>query len=205
MASFSRRGIRAGSPPHRLVPLHRPLIRSASATAALTALLALLLAAGCVPSHRRATWRILPLPRSAPHDGLAVVSQPDGYGLHIWLETDTRQRGICRPRWLPDPARLFNGNGSAPFSSGLATRAEFFEAVARRDVRDALRRQLEALCQQRSPRSSWQWREPPRNPGEVTVERLPMLEEEQLLPDREKVRAAEEALGPMPPQEEPPR
>ena len=67
-----------------------------------------------------------------PHDGLAVVNQPDGYGLHIFLETDTSDPAMCRPRWLPDPARLFNGNGSTPFSSGLATRAEFFAAVARK-------------------------------------------------------------------------
>ena len=31
-------------------------------------------------------------------------------------------------RWLVDPARLFNGNGTAPFSSGVASRTEFFEA-----------------------------------------------------------------------------
>ena len=54
----------------------------------------------------------MPLQRYAPHDGLAVVNQPDGYGLHIFLETDTSDPAICRPRWLPDPARLFNGNGT---------------------------------------------------------------------------------------------
>ena len=128
--------------------------------------------AGCVPADRRPTWRLFPLQRQQPHDGLAVVSQPDGYGLHIWLETDTRRQGVCRPRWLPDPARLFNGNGSHPFSSGLASREEFFAAVARRDVRRALRRELEALCLSRAPRSTWEWIEPPLNPSQVTVEKL---------------------------------
>ena len=80
-----------------------------------------------------------------PHDGVAVVNQPDGYGVHIYLETDTSFPGVCRPRWLPDPARLFNGNGSTPFSSGLATREEFFDAVARRDVRSLLKSELNAL------------------------------------------------------------
>ncbi|MCP9791703.1 hypothetical protein KBZ20_07490 [Vulcanococcus limneticus Candia 3F8] len=156
--------------------------------------LAGLLLAGCVPAHRRASWAIYPLQRVQPHDGLAVVSQPDGYGLHLWLETDTSQRGTCRPRWLVDPARLFNGNGTAPFSSGVASRAEFFEAVARADVRRALRRELEALCRARAPRSSWQWTEPPRSAAEVKVERFPLLEESDLLPPAAEVREQEEAL-----------
>ncbi|NQV10021.1 MAG: hypothetical protein HQ527_02455, partial [Cyanobacteria bacterium] len=139
---------------------------------------------------------------SQPHDGLAVVSQPDGYGLHLWLETDTSTRGVCRPRWLPDATRLFNGNGSAPFSSGLATRPEVFEVYGRRDVRNALRRELEALCEARAPRSRWEWAEPPRRLEEVKVEPLPPLKEEDLLPDPEQVRQQEEALAPIPPQEE---
>ena len=28
------------------------------------------------------TWKVFPLQRNTPHDGLAVVSQPDGYGVH---------------------------------------------------------------------------------------------------------------------------
>lgn len=160
----------------------------------LAALLGLSLAA-CVPAHRRASWSLYPLQRNQPHDGLAVVSQPDGYGLHIWLETDTSESGLCRPRWVVDAARLFNGNGSAPFSSGLATRAEWFEAVARQDVREALRRELEALCRERAPRSSWSWIEPPRSPEAVKAEKFPLLEEKQLLADPEKVRRQEDAMG----------
>lgn len=160
---------------------------------ALTGLLGLTLAA-CVPAHRRASWAIYPLQRSQPHDGLAVVSQPDGYGLHLWLETDTTRAGICRPRWLPDPARLFNGNGSAPFSSGLATRGEFFAAVARKDVQRALKRELEALCKTRAPRAQWQWSEPPRNPQQIKVQTFPMVEEQDLLPAPADVRQREEAL-----------
>ena len=116
-----------------------------------------------------------------PHDGVAVVNQPDGYGLHIYLETDTSFPGVCRPRWLPDPARLFNGNGSTPFSSGLATRQEFFDAVARRDVRGLLESELKALCQARAPGDRWQWIEPPRNDKQVVPLQLPSLEEEDLL------------------------
>lgn len=61
-----------------------------------------------MPAHRHPSWAIYPLQRQQPHDGLAVVNQPDGYGLHLWLETDTRQPGRCSPRWasfvwLPPP------------------------------------------------------------------------------------------------------
>jgi hypothetical protein len=149
---------------------------------------------GCVPAHRSASWAIYPLQRSQPHDGLAVVSQPDGYGLHLWLETDTSLEGVCRPRWLADPARLFNGNGSAPFSSGLATRPEFFEAVARKDVQRALKRELEALCKARAPRSQWQWTAPPRQPADVKVRTFPLLEEQDLLRSPSEVRQEEEEL-----------
>lgn len=157
-------------------------------------LLLLALIGGCVPAHRRASWRFYPLQRSQPHDGLAVVSQPDGFGLHLWLDTDTSRAGVCRPRWHVDPARLFNGNGSVPFSAGLATRAEFFAAVARRDLRSRLRRELELLCRDRAPQSRWQWLEPPRRPEEVKAEGLPQLEEPQLLPDPAALREQEERL-----------
>ena len=149
---------------------------------------------GCVPAHRSASWSIYPLQRTQPHDGLAVVSQPDGYGLHLWLETDTTQQGFCRPRWLVDPARLFNGNGSAPFSSGLATRAEFFEAVARKDVQRMLKSELEALCKARAPKAQWQWSEPPRKPADVKVQTFPLVEEQDLLPSPDEVRQQEEEL-----------
>jgi hypothetical protein len=88
---------------------------------------------------------------------------------------------VCRPRWLPDPARLFNGNGATPFSSGLATRQEFFDAVARRDVRALLEKELESLCQARAPEDRWQWTEPPLKEEQVVPVQLPSLEEEDLL------------------------
>jgi hypothetical protein len=160
---------------------------------ALPPLLALLLSS-CVPAQRRASWAIYPLQRSQPHDGLAVVSQPDGYGVHLWLATDTTEKAVCRPRWLVDPARLFNGNGSAPFSSGLATRQEFFAVVARKDVQRALRRELEALCHSRAPRSQWRWSEPPRGPAQVKEPSFPLVEERDLLPPPSEVRQREEAL-----------
>ena len=140
-----------------------------------------LLLVGCGAPEEPPSWRLFPLQRYTPHDGVAVVNQPDGYGLHIYLETDTSFPGVCRPRWLPDPARLFNGNGSTPFSSGLATRQEFFEAVARRDVRDLLQKELEALCKDRAPEERWQWTEPPLQEDQVIPVQLPSLEEEDLL------------------------
>ena len=149
--------------------------------------LALALLAGCVPAHRRASWVIYPLQRRVPNDGLAVVSQPDGYGLHIWVDTDTSRQGVCRPRWSATPARLFNDNGTAPFSSGLATQAEFFEAVARPDVSRALRRQSEALCRQRAIRSRFQWSEPPRNAQQVRTPSYPMVEGPELISDPNEV------------------
>ena len=153
-----------------------------------------LLLAGCVPAHRSPSWAVFPLQRRAPHDGLAVVSQPDGYGLHIWIDTDTREQGVCRPRWTPDAARLFNGNGTAPFSSGLAPRPEFFGAVARQDVQRALRSQSEALCRERAPRSRYVWQPPPLGPEQVKAERFPLLEEPDLLSDPNAVERSEQDL-----------
>ena len=123
-----------------------------------------------------------------------MVSQPDGYGLHLWVDTDTSTSGICRPRWSPDPARLFNGNGTAPFSSGLASRDEFFAAVARNDVRRALRQQSEALCKARAPRSSYRWLEPPRRANEVRAANFPMLEGPELISDPNEVERREGQL-----------
>jgi hypothetical protein len=139
-------------------------------------------------------WKIYPLSRREPHDGLAVVNQPDGYGLHIWIDTDTRTPGECKPRWAGDAARLFNGNGSAPFSSGLASRQELFAAASRWDVRRRLRQESEALCKQRAPQASFVWNAPPRNESEVVVETLPPLKEKDLLLDPSKVRQEEEQL-----------
>ena len=141
-----------------------------------------------------ASWKLMPLQRHQPHDGLAVVNQPDGYGLHIYLETDTGTPGMCQPRWLPDPARLFNGNGSHPFSSGVATREEFFEAVRRDDVRQALEQELKALCNRRAPQARWQWIDPPRQVSEVKPLVLPAVEEPQLLSNIAEEMARQEAL-----------
>ena len=140
-----------------------------------------LLTAACGAPEEPPSWKVFPLQRYSPHDGLAVVNQPDGYGLHIFLETDTSDPERCEPRWLPDPARLFNGNGTTPFSSGLATRAEFFEAVARSEVTRALEQELEALCLDRAPDARWVWSEPPRSDSEVEPVQLPALEQEDLL------------------------
>ena len=147
----------------------------------LSGLIVLLGGCGTTAVEEPPTWKVFALERHAAHDGLAVVNQPDGYGIHLFLETDTNDPEICRPRWLPDPARLFNGNGTTPFSSGLATRAEFFEAVGRSDVIDALKRELEALCQKRAPEARWQWESPPLTNAEVVPVQLPALEQEDLL------------------------
>jgi hypothetical protein len=155
---------------------------------------------GCTPAHQRASWAIYPLPRQQSHDGVAVVNQPDGFGLHIWIDADISESGICQPRWRPDAARLFNGNGSAPFSSGLATREEFFQAVARRDVRGALRRESEALCKARATQRSFRWQEPPRQPDQVLEESFPLLQEHELLSDPKAIEQQEnQLLNPAPP------
>ena len=61
------------------------------------ALLALALL-GCVPAHRSATWTIYPLQRSQPHDGLAVVNQPDGYGLQLQIVAISSNSTITHPQ-----------------------------------------------------------------------------------------------------------
>ena len=140
------------------------------------------------------SWKVFPLPRHQAHDGLAVVNQPDGYGLHLFLETDRSQPDLCQPRWLVDPARLFNGNGSQPFSSGVATREEFFAAVDRNEVRQALQQELKALCLARAPKARWRWVDPPRSASEVKPLRLPAFEEQHLLTDPGEEQARQEAL-----------
>lgn len=108
--------------------------------------------------------------------------EPAGWLWHSYLlETDTSDRAVCQPRWLPDAARLFNGNGSTPFSSGLASRDEFFDAVARGDVVKALQGELKQLCALREPKAQWIWTTPPRSEAEVIPVELPALEEEDLL------------------------
>lgn len=139
-------------------------------------------------------WKTYPLSRQEPHDGLAVVSQPNGYGLHIWIETNTNEAGVCKPRWNADSARLFNGNGSAPFSSGLASRGEFFEAVSHWHIKNQLRRESEALCKARAPESKFIWLTPPRRAAEVIVEPLPTLKQQDLLPDPSQIRQEEEKM-----------
>ena len=146
-------------------------------------------------SQKKATtWKVFPLQRNTPHDGLAVVSQPDGYGVHLYLETDTSDPGVCSPRWLPDPARLFNGNGSAPFSSGLAPRSEFLSAVNRREVRNTLKQELEALCKLRAPKARWHWLEPPLKASELTPVSFPALEYPDLLIDPAEEQEREDKL-----------
>ena len=166
----------------------------------LCGLIVLLMGCGApAPQEEPPSWNVFALKRYTAHDGLAVVNQPDGYGIHIYLETDTSTPDVCRPRWLPDPARLFNGNGSTPFSSGLATRAEFFAAVSRRDVRDLLARELEQLCRQRAPGDRWQWIEPPSTPDQVIPVQLPALEERELLVSPvEELRRVEQLLRDQP-------
>jgi hypothetical protein len=174
--------------PRRMIPLIRlPLL-----------LVGVAVASGCVPAAQRASWWIYPLPRHQPNDGLAVVNRPGGVGLHIWIDTDTSQAGVCRPRWNPDAARLFDGNGAAPRSSGRASRDEFYEAMAQARVRWALRRQLAALCRMRAPLSRFLWSEPPLSPQEFRPPTLPMLEERHLLSDPKAVIRAEKRLLGLP-------
>ena len=149
------------------------------------------LTSGCVPASERASGRVFPLPRHSPHDGLAVVNRPGGEGLHLYLDTDTSSPGDCAPRWHPEAARLRGGDGPNPTSGGRVAAEEFFAALGRGRVRQALRREMEALCRARAPQRSFVWREPPRRAAEVRLEPLPLLEEEHLLSHPTAVRRAE--------------
>ncbi|MAR05948.1 MAG: hypothetical protein CL862_02435 [Cyanobium sp. NAT70] len=169
--------------------------RRVQATAWLAGLAVLLGGCGGGGSNSdQEAWTIYPLQRRVAHDGLAVVSQPNGYGLHIFLETDTSDPAVCQPRWIPDPARLFNGTGSAPFSSGLAARQEFFDAVQRQDVVEAMKRELQLLCQARAAEAEWRWLDPPRSAEEVIPVQLPAWEEEDLLTDPSEEKKRQDAL-----------
>lgn len=180
------------------VPPLRPPARGPLGRPLLGLPLAVILLAGCVPAEQRPSGRVYPLPRHQPHDGLAVVTRPGGKGLHIWIETDTSRPGVCRPRWLPDAARLQGGNGPAPTSFGLAPREEFFQAQERGPVRLALRRQAEGLCRQRAPESVFAWEPPPRTAAEHRPPVLPLLEEPDLLSDPRAIRRAEKRLLGLP-------
>jgi hypothetical protein len=153
-----------------------------------------LLLAGCVPAEERASWRVYALPRQRPGDGLAVVTRPRGDGLHLWLDVHTAERGVCRPSWNPDGARLRGGNGAHPTSGGRAPREEFFEALGHGRVRLALRRQMEELCRQLAPDSAFRWLPPPRTARELPPERWPMVEAEDLLSHPTVVRRVEKLL-----------
>lgn len=170
------------------------VIRCALAGGCSGLLLALLTAACSTPDRPRPSWKVFPLSRRMPHDGLAVVSQPDGYGLHLFLETDTSAADLCTPRWFPDAARLFNGNGTAPFSAGLVPREEFFAVVRRSEVLEALEVELKALCQERAPGARWQWIAPPSAESEVVPVQLPAYERSDLLTDPAEEQRRENAL-----------
>ncbi len=122
-----------------------------------------------MPAHRHPSWAIYPLQRQQPHDGLSVVNQPDGYGLHLWLETDTHQPGRCSPPL---------GGASGP--------------TVQRQRQRALRSQQEQLCKARAPRASFVWLPPPTAPTELKVEPFPLLEEPDLLSDPNAVLEQEE-------------
>lgn len=180
------------------VPPLCPLARRRLGRSLLGSPLVAILLTGCVPAEQRPSGRVYPLPRHQPHDGLAVVTRPGGKGLHIWIETDTSRPGVCRPRWLPDAARLQGGNGPDPTSFGLAPREEFFLAQQRGSVRLALRRQAEGLCRQRSPDSLFVWVPPPRTAAQHRPPVLPLLEEPELLSDPRAIRRAEKRLLGLP-------
>ena len=136
----------------------------------------------------------LTLLSNAPAYDLLTLLINHFFGLHLFLETNSDDPAVCTPRWFPDAARLFNGNGTAPFSAGLAPREEFFAAVRRGDVRRALQKELKALCQQRAPEARWQWTPPPTDASELTPVRLPAYEERDLLIDPKEEKQREKNL-----------
>ena len=171
-----------------------PPRRTPSPLAVLTLAAALASLAGCVPAAQRPNGWVYPLPRHQPNDGLAVGTRPGGEGLHLWLDTDTSEAGLCSPRWNPDAARLRGGSGPAPTSSGRAPRQEFYAAIARGPVRWQLRRQFAALCQQRAPGRRFLWREPPRRAEDFQPTAYPLVEERNLLSNPKAVLRAEKRL-----------
>lgn len=168
------------------VPTRLPL-------AVLPPALALLLSA-CVPATERPSWRVYALPRQRPGDGLAVVNRPRGEGVHLWLDVQTGKRGLCEPIWNPDGARLRGGDGATPVSMGRAPREEFFQALSHGPVRLALRLQMERLCRERAPESTFRWQPPPRGLRELPPERSPLVEARDLLSHPRAVRRAEKRL-----------
>jgi hypothetical protein len=150
--------------------------------------------AGCVPASERPSWRVFALPRQRPGDGLAVVNRPRGEGVHLWLDVRTDGSGPCEPLWNPDGARLRGGNGAQPTSMGRAPREDFFQVLRHGQVRLALRQQMERLCRDRAPGSAWRWQPPPRGPKDLPPERVPLVEEADLLSHPRAVRRAEKRL-----------
>ena len=174
--------------------LPSPRLRRPFPLGALTLAAALSCLTGCVPAAERASGWVYPLPRHQPNDGLAVGTRPGGEGLHLWLDTDTSVPGQCSPRWNPDAARLQQGRGASPSSSGRAPRQEFYGAMARGAVRWQLRRQFAALCRQRAPQSRFLWQEPPRRAEDFRPRAYPLVEERNLLSNPKAVLRAEKRL-----------
>ena len=183
--------------------LPSPRLRRPFPLGALTLAAALSCLTGCVPAAERASGWVYPLPRHQPNDGLAVGTRPGGEGLHLWLDTDTSLPGQCSPRWNPDAARLQQGRGESPSSSGRAPRQEFYAAMARGPVRWQLRRQFAALCRQRAPQSRFLWREPPHRAEDFQSRAYPMVEVRNLLSNPKAVLRAEKRLlgEPLQPQD----
>ena len=57
-----------------------------------------------------------------------------------------------------------------------------------------LRRESEALCQTRAPKTSFEWVEPPRQDSEVVIEPLPPLNRADLLPSTSALRREEQQM-----------
>ena len=125
--------------------------------------------------------------------GLTHVSKKQS---QVVIDFGGRSDGRAR---VSSTRALFNGNGSTPFSSGLATRSEFFAAVARKDVTTALQQELKALCEARAPKASWVWAEPPLTEEQVVPLQLPALEEADLLTNPvDELKRVEELLQDQP-------
>ena len=65
-------------------------------------------------------------------------------------------------------------------------------------LRWLLRRELEALCRARAPRSTFAWLEPPRSAAEEPLQPLPLWEERHLLSHPAAVKRAEKTLLGLP-------
>jgi len=131
---------------------------------------------GCRPSVG-ASWAIYPLPHHAYHDELAVVNQPDGFGLHIWLETTQASWTLGTTLVSRCPLARSTATGAHRSARvGPPGRSSRGCGTPRPDVLRVLESELEAPCAARLRGAEGIWVVPPRSSEEAVTKSLPLLE-----------------------------